>query len=202
MPCYHANGMYEDYKISELISLDNLEVDDEVKQLFIDVLRKDPLSHPGAIELLNRQIISSAVEYGRYFDECYDSEDAEDLEASPALECEDNIPIADVPQNISMASSGGQISMHSLGDELGELPQNPYGDPLQQRNRGSQDSGVGGDIENSVGSSVVLGPQLSMRSSSSGSNRSSNQRIMSHQDSGLEDSMIAVAGECSQSGGK
>ena len=148
-------GMYEDHKISELISLDDLDVDSEVKQLFIDVLRKDPQSRPGAIELLNRPLISSAVEYGRYFDECYDSEDAEDLEASPAAECDDSLPIADVPQQISLTSSGGHSSLHSLGDKVGELPQIPCGVQLQ-RNRDSQDSGVGGDLENGIAAMPVV----------------------------------------------
>ena len=115
--------MYEDDKIDMLVPLDTLDIDSEVKQLFIDVFHKDPNLRPGAIELLNQPIISFAVEYGRYFDECYDSEDAEDLEASPALECEDYIPIADIPQHISLTSSGSQISLHSMGDEVGELPQ-------------------------------------------------------------------------------
>ena len=192
--------MYEDHRIKELISFDELDVDPEVKQLFIDVLRKDPQSRPGAIELLNRPIISSAVEYGRYFDECYDSEDAESAEASPAIECDDSIPIADVPQQISLASSGGQSSLHSLGDKVGELPQIPCGNSLQ-RDRGSQDSGVGGDLETtSVGSSsAMFGSQMSMRSASSGSSRGGNQQMLSHQDSGLEDLM---GGECSQPGGK
>ena len=194
-------GSYVDININNLVPLDALDVDPEVKQLFIDVFHCDPQLRPGALELLNRPIISSAVEYGRYFDECYDSEDAEDLEASPATECENSIPIADVPQHISLTSSGGQISMHSLGDEVGELPQIPCGNNPLQRNRGSQDSGVG-DVENSVGSSVMFGSQMSTRSSSSGSNRSGNQQRLSHQDSGLEDSMIAMAGECSQPGGK
>ena len=194
-------GMYEDHKISELISLDDLDVDSEVKQLFIDVLRKDPQSRPGAIELLNRPLISSAVEYGRYFDECYDSEDAEDLEASPAAECDDSLPIADVPQQISLTSSGGHSSLHSLGDKVGELPQIPCGVQLQ-RNRGSQDSGVGGDLENGIAGSNVYGSQvsqMSMRSSSSGS-RGGNQQILSHQDSGLEDSLMC--GDCSQTNGE
>ena len=194
-------GSYVDININNLVPLDALDVDPEVKQLFIDVFHSDPQLRPGALELLNRPIISSAVEYGRYFDECYDSEDAEDLEASPALECENSLPVADVPQHLSLTSSSGQISLHSMGDEVGEMPQFPCGNPLQ-RNRGSQDSGVGGDLENSVGSSAMFGSQMSMRSSSSGSNRSDNRHMMSHQDSGLEDSMIAIAGECSQPGGK
>ena len=187
-------GMYEDHKISELISLDDLDVDSEVKQLFIDVLRKDPQSRPGAIELLNRPLISSAVEYGRYFDECYDSEDAEDLEASPAAECDDSLPIADVPQQISLTSSGGHSSLHSLGDKVGELP---CGVQLQ-RNRGSQNSRVGGDLKNSVtrgfsgqqnmlilrDSGVSGSSQMTARSSDSGS---SNQQRLLDQDSGLED---------------
>ena len=165
----------------------------------------DPLSRPSAMELLNRPIISSAVEYGRYFDECYDSEDAEDLEASPAVECDNSMPIADVPQHISLSSSsGGQsLSLHSLGDKVSELPQFPCGDPRQERNRGSQDSGVGGDLESSFGSSAIFASQMSARSLSSGSNRSggSQQQRLSHQDSGLEDSLVPIAGECSQAGG-
>ena len=184
--------------------MDRLDVDPEVKQLFVDVLQVDPLSRPTAMELLNRPIISSAVDYGRYFDECYDSEDAEDLEASPAVECDDSIPITEVPQHISLSSSsGGQsLSLHSLGDKVSELPQFPCSNPRQQdRNRGSQDSGVGGDLESSFGSSAVFTSQMSGRSLSSGSSRSggSQQQRLSHQDSGLEDSLV---GECSQASGK
>ena len=186
--------------------MDRLDVDPEVKQLFVDVLQVDPLSRPTALELLNRPIISSAVDYGRYFDECYDSEDAEDLEASPAVECDDSIPIADVPQHISLSSSsGGQsLSLHSLGDKVSDLPQFPCSNPRQDRNRGSQDSGVEGDLESSFGSSAVFTSQMSGRSMSSGSSRSggSQQQRLSHQDSGLEDSLAAIAGECSQASGK
>ena len=197
-------GSYEDHMINDLISLDALDVDPKVKQLFIDVLRKDPQSRPRAIELLNRPIISSAIEYACYFDKCYDSEDAEDLEASPAADCDASVPIADVPQQISLTSSGGHSSLHSLGDKVGELPQIPCGVQLQ-RNRGSQDSGVGGDLENSIaGSNVaVCGSQvsqMSMRSSSSGSSRGGNQQILSHQGSGLDDSLMC--GDCSQTSGE
>ena len=80
--------------INELIPLYEMDIDPEVKQLFIDVLRVDPLSRPTAMELLNRPIISSAVEYGCYFDEIYDElEDTEDLEASPTTNYDDNLPI-------------------------------------------------------------------------------------------------------------
>ena len=165
--------------------MDRLDVDPEVKQLFIDVLQVDPLSRPTAMELLNRPIISSAVDYGHYFDECYDSEDTEDLEASPAVECDDSIPIADVPQHISLSSSsGGQsLSLHSLGDKVSELPQFPGSNQQLHPDRGSQDSGV---MESIVGSSTCTVFE---------------QRL-SHQDSGLEDSLAAIAGECSQAGGK
>ena len=196
-------GSYIDDNIRQLVPLDELDIDPEAKQLFIDVLRQDPQSRPGAMELLNRPIISSAVDYGRYFDECYDSEDAEDLEASPAVECDDSIPTAEVSQHpMSLASSGGQSSLRSLGDKVGDLPHFPCSSEQLQRNRGSQDSGVGGDVENSIGSSAVFSSQASMRSSSSGSNRGGNQHMLPHQDSGLEDCLAAIAGECSQAGGK
>ena len=173
--------------INKLVPLDRLDVDPEVKQLFIDVLQVDPLSRPTAIELLNRPIISSAVDYGRYFDECYNSEDAdsEDLEASPAVECDDSIPIAEVPQHISLSSSsGGQsLSLHSLGDKVSELPQFPCSNPRQDHNRGSQDSGVGGDLESSFRSSTVFTSQMSGRSLSSGSNKSGGMADMQQQTS-------------------
>ena len=185
--------------MNDLISLDALDVDAEVKQLFIDVFRKDPQSRPGAIDLLSRPIISSAVKYGCYFDECYDSEDAEGAEASPVTGC-GSMYITEVPL-ISLTSYGSQGSLHSLGDKVGELPQIPCGNSLQ-RDRGSQDSGVGGDLETtSVGSSsAVFGSRMSMRSASSGSSRGGNQQMLSHQDSGLKGSMIG--GECSKLGGK
>ena len=183
-------GSYEDHMINDLISLNKLNVEDEVKQLFIDVFRKEPTLRPSAVELLNRPVIMNAVEYGRYFDECYDSEDAEELEPVSTTD----IPIAEVPQQISLTSSSSQVSFHSIGDEVSELPQFPCN---QQRDRGSQDSGVGGDLESSIGSSAMFGSQMSMRSSSSGSNKSNNQQRLSHQDSGLED---MNGGECSQPG--
>jgi hypothetical protein len=198
-------GSYENKMIESLVPLNDLDIEPEVRELFIEVFQKDPLLRPGALELLNRPIISSAVEYGRYFDECYDSEDAEDLEASPAVECDDSIPIADVPQHISLASSsGGQSSLHSLGDKVSELPQFPCGNQHLQRNRDSQDSGMGGDLENSIGSSADFASQMSARSLSSGSSRSggNQQQRLSHQDSGLEDSLVGIGGECSQAGGK
>ena len=197
-------GSYLDVNIKHLVPLDELDIDPEVEQLFLDVFHSDPQSRPGAMELLKRPIISSAVEYGRYFDECYDSEDAEDIEASPAVECDNSTPMTDISQHISMTSSGGQSSMHSLGDKVGELPQFPCSSQQLQRNRGSQDSGVGGDVENSIGSSAVFDSQMSLRSSSSGSGRSGGiQQTLSHQDSGLEDCLVAAAaGECSQPGGE
>ena len=179
--------------INELISLNKLDVEPEIKQLFIDVFRKEPMLRPSAVELLNRPVIMNAVEYGRYFDEYYDSEDAEELDPASTTGCDD-IPIAEGPQQISLTSSSSQVSFHSIGDEVSELPQFPCN---QQRNRGSQDSGVGGDLENSIGSSAVFGSQKSMRSSSSGSNKRNNQQRLLHQDLGLED---MIDGECSQPG--
>ena len=176
-----------------MVPLDELDVDLEVKQLFIDVLRKDPLSRPGTLDLLNRPIISSAVDYGCYFDECYMyvNEDTEDQEASPTTESR-NVSISEVPQILLTSSYGGRISLHSLGDEVGELPQIPHGNRQLKLIRGSQDSGVEVDMESS-------GSRVSMRSSSG----SSNQHIkLLHQDSGLEDSLDAVAREHSQPGGK
>lgn len=148
--------------INDLISLNKLDSDPNVKQLFIEVFRKDPQSRPSALQLLKQPIISSAVEYECYFDECYDSEDAEDLEASPAAKYD----------------GGGQISLHSLGDEMGELLQIPYGNPRQhiRGSSNSEDSGVGRDF----GSSVRSGSQISSSSSSS------YQQRVSCSDSGLE----------------
>ena len=179
--------------INDLIPLNTLNVEPEVKQLFIDVFHKDPTLRPSAVELLNRPVIRSAVEYGCYFDECYDSEDAEELEPLSTTD----IPIAEVPQQISLTSSSGQVSFHFIGDEVSELPQFPCN---QQLNRGSQDSGVEGDLESSIGSSAMFGSQMSMRSSSSGNNKSntsrmsmktgsgsSNQQKNLYQDSGMED---------------
>ena len=168
-------GSYVDININSLVPLDALDVDPEVKQLFIDVFHSDPQLRPGALELLNRPIISSAVKYNCYFDECYDSEDAEDLEASPA----------------SKYDGGGQISLHSLGDEVDELPQIPYDNPLQHTrgSSNSEDSGVGRDF----GSSVRSGSQISSSSSSNYRQR------RSCQDSGLED---MIADECSQPSGE
>ena len=196
-------GNYEDIKINDLVSLDALDIDVDVRQLFVDVLRRDPMLRPGALNLLNRPIISSAVDYGRYFDECYDSEDTEDLEASPAVECDDSVPTAEISQHpISLASSGSQSSLHSLWDKVGDLPHFPCSSEQLQQNRSSQDSGVGGDVEKSIGSSAVFSSQASMRSSNSGSNRGGNQHMLPRQDLGLEDCLAAIAGECSQAGGK
>ena len=172
-------GSYIDININNLVPLDVLNVDPEVKQLFIDVFHSDPQLRPGALELLNRPIISSAVEYGRYFDEleCYDSEDAEDIEASPITKDDD----------------GGQISLHSPRDKVGELLQIPYGNRLQhiQGSSNSEDSGVGRDF----GSSVRSGSQIS--SSSSGGY----WQRHSHQDSGLEDTIAGEpGGECMKEG--
>ena len=190
-------GNYEDHMMNALISLDNLDVDDEVKQLFVDVFRRDPKSRPGAIELLNRPIIRSAIEYGQYFDDYYDSEDTEELDS-------DHIPIsAEAVQHISLGSSGDQISLHSLGDKVGDLPNIACGNPLQHCGRGSQDSGVGTDLENDIGgvAGTVFGAQISMRSLSSGSSRSSGnqQQRFLHQDSGMEE---MLGGECPQPGGE
>ena len=160
-------GSYVDININSLVPLDALDVDPEVKQLFIDVFHSDPQLRPGALELLNRPIISSAAEYGRYFDECYDSEDAEDLEASPALECGSDIPIADVPQHISLTSFGSQIS---LGDELGELPL--ITSDQKHIHSHSQDSRV-----------HALSSQMIVRSSG----RLTDSSKVLDQDSGLED---------------
>ena len=174
-----------------MVPLHELDVDPEVKQLFIDVFQKDPLSRPSAFDLLNRPIISSAVDYGRYFDECYDNEDTEDQEASPTTESR-NMSISEVPQILLTSLYGGRISLHSLGDDMGELPQIPHGNQQLKPNRGYQDSGVEVDMESS-------GSRVSMRSSSG----SSNQRIkLLHQDSGLEYPLDAVAREHSQPGGK
>jgi hypothetical protein len=108
--------------IDELIPLCELDIEPDVKQLFIDVFRKDPQLRPTAHMLLNRPIISSTVEFSHYFD---DVEDAEDLEASPTTNCDDDIPIADMQQTpASLASS--TISLHSaMEDKIGEVPQVP-----------------------------------------------------------------------------
>ena len=98
--------------INDLISLNELNIDPKVKQLFISVFQKDPQSRPTALQLLNQPIISSAAEYGHYFDECYNSEDEEELETVPVTDC-GNVLITDVPK-ILMTSC--QLSLHS--DEL------------------------------------------------------------------------------------
>jgi hypothetical protein len=224
--------------IESLIPLNDLDIELEVKQLFIDVFQRDPLLRLGMMELLNRPIISSAMEYGCYFDECYDSEDAEDLEASPNVECDDSIPIANIPQlwdprtqpgamelrnnpiitsavqyhgnmsisempQISLIPSDSQISPV---DEVVELPQFPSGDQRLQLRRleYSQDSGMGGDTESNFGSSAVFASQMSAQSLSSVSSRSggNQQQRLSHQDSGLKDSLVGIGGECSQAGRK
>ena len=177
--------------INELIPLNKLDVEPEVKQLFIDVFRKDPTLRPSAVELLNRPITMNVVEYGRYFDECYNSEDAEELEPASTTGCGDNIPITELPQQISLTSSSGQELFHSIGDEVSELLQLPCN---QKHNRGTQDSGVGGDLD---GSESVFDSQMSMRSLNRGSNNSNNQQRLLRQDSGLED---MIGGECSQRG--
>ena len=71
--------------------MDTLDINANVRQLFVDVFRRDPTLRPGALDLLNQPIISSAVNYGHYFDECYDSEDIEDQEASLTVEVGDSI---------------------------------------------------------------------------------------------------------------
>ena len=172
--------------INELVPLDKLDVEPEVKQLFKDVFRKDPASRPTALELLNRPVIKTAAEYERYFDECYDSEDAEESSSAPATA--EFSTMDDHPHEVSHTSTN---SCHSVGDEVGSLPQFTEGQNLN-RCRGSQDSGVATDLENSVNGSM-FGAQLSMRSSSSGS--AAQQRFV-HQDSGTLEDMNAS--ECPQ----
>ena len=95
-----------------------LDIEPEVKQLFIDVFRKDPQSRPLAHMLLDRPIISSAVEYVRYFDEIFDElEDAEDLEAPPTTNFEDSLPITDMQQQTSLISPTSPTSLHSMVQE-------------------------------------------------------------------------------------
>ena len=165
----------------------NLEVEPDVKQLFVDVLKKDPASRPTARDLLQKPVITSAHEYGTYFDECYDSEDAVGVDSVHPLTANFMLMENDV-RELSHISSSGHPSLNSCGDVVGELPQ--FQNRAQDQG-GSQDSGVGGDLEKNVNSSL-FGAQTSMRSSSSGS--VAGLSLLLHQDSGLDRDMSG--GEC------
>lgn len=183
-------GNYENKTISQLVPLDDLDVDDEVKQLFIDVFRKDHSSRPTAFDLLQRPVIRSATDYAQYFDDVYDSEDSEEIESAPLIsyvQMESNV------QEISLVSSNSHSSMTSLGDKVPDLPHFSENQNMKRGRGASQDSGVSGDLENSLNGSSVYGAQLSMRSSSSGS---CGQQRLVHQDSGVED--VVAMQDCSQ----
>ena len=170
-------GSYEDVTINELVPLNKLDVDPAVKQLFIDVFKKDPASRPTAMDLLQRPVIVSAVDYGRFFDDCYDSEGVEELDSVP-LQTAD---FSSINNGIHELSSSSHPSLHSMGDMVPELPQ--FVEKTSRDRGSSQDSGVV-DLEGSV-NSAIFGAQLSMRSSSSGSG--GQQARLLHQDSGLDD---------------
>ena len=161
---------------------------EEVKQLFRDVFVKDPSSRPTAMDLLKRPIINSAEEYAIYFDESCDSEDSEELDSISTKGGDYSSMEPGVAEVSHISTMSSNQTMSSLGDKVGDLPCF-NGSQGSKRNgngsgRGSQDSGVGGDLESSFTGSVVFGAQLSMRSSSSSS---TTQQHWMHQDSGLED---------------
>ena len=171
-------GSYKEDQINELVPLDSLDVEEEVKQLFRDVFKAEPSSRPTAWDLLQRPVISSAVKYARYFDECYESE--EELDSVPPTTGDFSL-IDNGAHEISHVSSSSHHS--SIGDVVADLPKFVEN---QARDRGaSQDSGVMGmgDLESSA-NAAMFGAQLSMRSMSSGSGGPA--RLV-HQDSGLED---------------
>ena len=169
--------------------MDDLDVDPEVKQLFRDVFKEDPASRPTAMDLLQKPMISSAYEYGICFDEYYESEDSEGFESLPPQTADFSAMDSGPHETSSHMSSSGHPSLNSMGDVVGDLPKFVES-PTVIRGRRSQDSGVGGDLENSINGGTMFGAQLSMRSSSSGS---AGQSRLVHQDSGLED---MVGGEC------
>ena len=155
-------------------------MEEEVKQLFRDVLKKDPSSRPTAMDLLQKPVILSACDYGACFNEYYDSEDAEDLDSVPP-QTADFMAMDSDSRELSHISSSGHPSLSSFGDVVCELPQFVEN---QNPNRGSQDSGVGGDLDTGINSGL-FSAQVSMRSSSSGSAAAQSRLV--HQDSGLED---------------
>ena len=134
--------------------MDNLDITPEVRQLFLDVFVKEPSNRPLAFDLLMRPIISSAEEYAIYFDECYDSEDSEELYSALTQIADYSNVEQEVPEisHISFISSD-----HLTEDKVGELPCFPNSQNLRTSDRGSHDSGVGTDSERSFSerSSVV-----------------------------------------------
>ena len=169
--------------------MDALDFQEDVEQLFRDVFKENPASRPTAMDLLQKPVISSAHEYVACFDEYYDSEDAEEVDSIPPQTADFSSLDIDAAHEVAHISSSSHQSLHSVEDIVGELPQFDSQNLMRGRG-GSQDSGVGADLDNSVNSSL-FGVQLSMRSSSSGSGTGQSQLL--HQDSGLED---MPGGEC------